>query len=83
MSGAAGVRFDLANLNEREALLRVSFQRVLCVPSQNGWLRVCLQPHSHSFSALVTTNFTGVNSVTLCDPSQKGWLFDLPQRHHQ
>src|SRR5262249_25146032 len=56
---------------------------VLWVPSQNGWLRVRLQPHSQTFSTLVTVNFTGVNSVVLCVPSQKGWLLEPPQRHHQ
>ena len=29
-----------------------------------------------AFSALVTVNFTGVNSVVLCVPSQNGWLFE-------
>jgi hypothetical protein len=55
----------------------------LWVPSQNGLLLLCLQPHSQTFFCSVISNFTGVNSLPLCEPSQNGWFFDRPQRHHQ
>jgi hypothetical protein len=46
-------------------------------------LRVRLQPHNQTFSALLIVNATGVNSVVLWEPSQNGWVFDPPQRHHR
>jgi hypothetical protein len=52
-------------------------------PSQNGRLALCLQPHSHTFCASVTVNFTGVNGPPLCELSQNGWRLDWPQAHHQ
>lgn len=47
-------------------------QSVLWVPSQNGGVPVCLQPHSATFCDAVISNFTGVMPVTLCEPSQNG-----------
>ena len=55
----------------------------LCVPSQNGMVLLCLQPHNQTFFVSVISNSTGVKSLPLWEPSQNGWSFDLPQRHHQ
>ena len=57
--------------------------RLLWVPSQNGLLPLCLQPHKATGALEVMVTLTGLNSLPLWDPSQNGCLADLPQAHHQ
>src|SRR5512135_1262879 len=58
-------------------------QSLLWVPSQNGLLADCLQPHNATFWLCVISNLTGVMLVVLCEPSQNGWVLERPQAHHQ
>jgi len=48
---------------------------LLCEPSQNGWLLVCLQAQKYTTFVSSALYATGVNSVSLCDPSQNGLIF--------
>jgi hypothetical protein len=54
-----------------------------CVPSQNGALCECLQPHQATVRALVISTSFGASPVPLCEPSQNGCPFDRPHAHHQ
>ena len=54
---------------------------LLCEPSQNGWLLVCLQAQKNIFLASSALYARGVNSVPLCDPSQKGCFTLFPHEH--
>lgn len=52
-------------------------------PSQNGGVRVRLQPHS-AYSAFVSiASLRSVRPVPLCEPSQNGWFSERPQAHYQ
>jgi hypothetical protein len=46
------------------------------LPSQNGAVLECLQPHQATVLASVISVFCGAKPEPLCDPSQKGWLLD-------
>ena len=59
-------------------LLRQEAQSVLCVPSQNGGVFVCLHWQSATCFFSVNENSTGVIPVPLCDPSQNGWFLERP-----
>jgi len=51
------------------------------LPSQNGALFVCLQPHHATVFATGISVFNGAKPVPLCAPSQNGWLLEWPQEH--
>ena len=54
---------------------------LLCEPSQNGGLLVCLQAQKNIFFVASALYTTGLNSEPLCELSQKGCLELLPQLH--
>ena len=56
---------------------------LLCDPSQNGGVEVCLHWQSHAGPLSSGVWARGVKSVPLWDPSQKGWVPDFPQVQNQ
>src|SRR5262249_44925062 len=58
-------------------------QSLRCVPSQNGLVAACLQPHIQASLDSVALYSIGRKLVTLCEPSQNGWFLLRPQAHHQ
>ena len=56
---------------------------VLCVPSQNGLVLLCLQQQKNFCPDRSAVHWMGVKLVTLWLPSQKGCDFERPQAHHQ
>ena len=63
--------------------MQSAIQRLLWLPSQNGWVLVCLQAHQATVFFSLISVLKGENSVPLCEPSQNGCVLERPQEHHQ
>jgi hypothetical protein len=55
---------------------------MVCVPSQNGLVLACLQPHHATFLAASIFSITGTMPEPACEPSQYGCFLLRPQAHH-
>src|SRR5580692_3207682 len=64
------------------ACLYVALSR-LCMPSQNGGVRVCLQPHRTTSPVTFAVKCNGRNDELACEPSQNGCFALSPQVHHK
>jgi hypothetical protein len=53
--------------------------RLLCEPSQFGWLPVCLQLQRAILPSSAISKMCGANEVPPWEPSQKGCPLDSPQ----
>ena len=58
------------------------FNYLLCDPSQNGPLPVCLQAHKYAVLLSSAVKTIGAIPLPLCEPSQYGCLLDKPHAHH-
>jgi hypothetical protein len=62
------------------------FGKRLCVPSQKGLRRECLQPQSQTVSGVLRGGMlNGIGSwpVPAWEPSHHGWFFERPQAHQR
>ena len=70
---------EIKNLATKSNIFVIIY--LLCEPSQNGALLVCLHAQKNIFFVSSALYANGVNSVPLCDPSQNGCFFDCPHEH--